>query len=398
VKRSTLDLQAQTLSLDISGLLSARDQNTLMHLSETEKTQYLLSKLGLRLSNDDARHSVRSRRKTLAEVESSDKPLVREEKNHFVNLLRRRFSVGSNTTPRDASQYYGIEIECFIPFKSMDLSKYDFESRGTCECSDCEGSGQLTFRHRDSGHEIESECPSCNGSGEIESDDDSGNDDQAIEAASEFFNRKVKELQIRGLDVKHDGSLDADGNDDVLPLELTLLVKQDDLRDLEKLCKLLNDLGAYVNASCGLHVHIDSRNKTPAQIRTIAKRFKAVMPFLGDMVPKSRRTNSYCKLDVSTFKGQRYFAVNLTSFEKHKTIEIRLHSATTSFVKIKNWLRVVSAVYATKRTESIDSWQAFFEYIKADADLIQYINQRVATFGGSTEEAQTSNEPNGEAA
>ena len=386
---SKLDIKNKTLTFDLN--LSKRDEVILSGLTMSEQNAYLLSKLGFKITSSDIRTKISDKRDSLKDNKISDKPLIRAHPNHFLNLLQNRFQVGFKK-PSDSAQYYGIEIECFIPYDSMNLYKYDYQSSGTCECSTCEGSGRVTFTHRDTDSEMEGECPSCEGSGEVENEDEARSD-QAISDAKSFFRRKVKELQIKGLDVKRDGSLEND-DDDLMAVEFTLLVRQDDLSDLEKLCKLLNGLGATVNESCGMHVHIDSRNKTKAQIRTIAKRFESAMPFLSQLVPKSRRQNRYCQLGVSTLDGDRYHAVNLTSFAKHGTVEVRLHSATTNFVKIKNWLKIVSAVYSNRKNTELNNWSDFNSFIQADETLISYIKSRVETFGGNIEESETADEIN----
>lgn len=392
-----LDLKTKTLTFNFNGVLSKRDEVILAGLGMTEQTAFIMSKLGIKIKDDEVRSKISSVREKLKDQNQSVKPLVRMSGNHFVNLLRNRFQIGF-ASPKDSAQYFGVEIECFIPFKALNMSYYDYERSGSSECSTCEGSGNITYVHRDSGHEYESECPDCNGSGECDNDDESGfDDDSAISDAKAFFKKKVTELKIKGLDVKHDGSLDADGDEEtVLPIELTLLVRQDDLSDLEKLCKLLNDLGAYVNNSCGLHVHIDSRDKTKAQIQTIARRFEAALPFMTKLVPRSRRENRYCKAGVSTLNGDRYHAVNLTSFAKHGTIEVRLHSATTNFVKIKNWLKIVSAVYSNRKSTDLRNWQDFEEFIGADQELCDYMKARRMLFNpkASIGEDQSGDEPN----
>jgi hypothetical protein len=221
-----------------------------------------------------------------------------------------------------------------------------------------------------------------------------------------FFNSKVKSLKIRGLDVKSDGSIDTHDDNDFCPVELTLLVRQDDLSDLEKLCTLLNDLGATVNASCGLHVHLDSRDLSKEQVQTVGHRFSACLPFLADMVPKSRRSNQYCALSVSGLEGTRYHAVNLTAFSEHRTIEVRLHSSTTSFLKIKNWLKIISSIFEQNSVlyKFDGSISEFFKYIGADSDLQKYIVERtekfntpiVRTINVRDNEESDHNEPNTE--
>lgn len=374
--------KTKTVSLIKTRTLSNKDLALIKKLDADGLKAYLMSKLGKEPAKSANKTQIRDV-KSAFQVETSGPVLVRHQENHFLNIFERKFAVGEKVPQSLSSRYFGIEIECMIPFESMGLDNRTYQSKGEYEdeCYDCGGSGTMEFTNRNTGHSIESDCPTCEGSGMVtrESDEDDGQD--PIDDVRRFFNKKVKALRIKGLDIHHDGSIDAD-DDELCPVELTVLVKQDDLSDLEKVCALLNELGAIVNKSCGLHVHLDARGLTKGTVKAIGQNFGDCMEYLGLMVPKSRLNNHYCKTGVSEMSGCRYFAVNLTAFEKHKTIEIRLHSSTTSFEKIKNWLKVVSAIFSNSvKTESkVGSLQEFFAYIGADSGLKKYIIERAEKF------------------
>lgn len=143
------------------------------------------------------------------------------------------------------------------------------------------------------------------------------------------------------VDVKYDSSIDVDDYDEQLPVELTLcLVKSDHYSRLRKLINVLNELKAKVNKTCGLHIHLDMRNKTSNQITIETKRLYSALPVLKKLVPKSRWVNaddSYCRINskFSMTNADKYQAINTSALQRHNTIEIRLHSGTTNFTKIK---------------------------------------------------------------
>lgn len=126
-------------------------------------------------------------------------------------------------------------------------------------------------------------------------------------------------------------------------VEYKLLLKRSELEmRLHKFCSLIAD--HKVNTSCGLHVHLDCRGKTEADVRAIAKRMTAWFIALQEFVPESRRTNSdYCALSFS--ETNRYRAVNFTAFRKYKTLEIRLHSGTVDYTKIIAWIRLCELLF-----------------------------------------------------
>jgi hypothetical protein len=115
---------------------------------------------------------------------------------------------------------------------------------------------------------------------------------------------------------------------------------------LEKLCHQIRDAGGLVNNSCGLHVHLDQRDVTRQGAYARAIRLTHSLSFLKLMVPKSRtKNNTYCKMNPAgeLNPNDRYYAINWCSWCEHKTIEIRLHSGTTSAEKIKNWVEILDA-------------------------------------------------------
>ncbi|NBN99172.1 MAG: hypothetical protein EBV19_08070 [Flavobacteriia bacterium] len=115
---------------------------------------------------------------------------------------------------------------------------------------------------------------------------------------------------------------------------------------LEKLCQTIRNAGGLVNNSCGLHVHLDQRDVTRQGAYARAIRLTHSLSFLKLMVPKSRtRENTYCKLNNAGELNcnDRYYAINWCSWCEHKTIEVRLHSGTTSADKIKNWVEILDA-------------------------------------------------------
>lgn len=125
------------------------------------------------------------------------------------------------------------------------------------------------------------------------------------------------------------------------------------LKSLKVACKALNDAGAYVNKTCGLHVHVGAQSLTGAQIVNVYKNYQKLESVIDGFMAESRRgdNNSYCKSirpfnygfcanqsDVKSVMFGRYYKVNPCSYERHKTIEFRQHQGTTNFEKISKWV------------------------------------------------------------
>lgn len=271
-------------------------------------------------------------------------------------------------------KYLGVEIECFIPWDSVDMSVPNGDNE-EIECGSCEGSGTLTYSHRDTGHELEGDCPSCDGSGYVINEDES-NLDNAINEAHYELKRIFKNNKIKFASIKTDGSIEA--SEDCFPVEITILTSLDDLSNLEKCCKLINSLGGKVNKSCGMHVHLDARHLNRNEVILIGAKFKKTLPLLLSMVPETRRSNHYCKSQVSF--EHRHSAVNLGAYEKHKTIEIRLHSSTTDFNKIKNWITLLNGIANAETLGPCTELNTLTQWVYLSEDLIEYFSQRIALF------------------
>lgn len=155
---------------------------------------------------------------------------------------------------------------------------------------------------------------------------------------------------------------------------------------ITQMCKILNDMGARVNKTCGLHVHLDQRNRTPDEMKVIFSNFIRAQNLLFEVVPKSRRNNSYCKkhrgtdFDQAT-RGQRYKAINATAFRKHNTLEIRLFSGTVNAEKIINWVKTLWAIEAGQPVlrcpKTFDIAQ---RYWRIDADVLRWLKGRQEKF------------------
>jgi len=131
---------------------------------------------------------------------------------------------------------------------------------------------------------------------------------------------------------------------------------------LYEICTKLRRDGAAVNKSCGLHIHLDSRHLTVRGEATRRARLVAALPWLMELVPESRRNNSFCLLNHLPGNGgrhQRYSAINPTSFRKHKTTEIRLGSGTMDPDKVLNWATLLR--YISDSGKRFRTFESFLE-------------------------------------
>ena len=95
---------------------------------------------------------------------------------------------------------------------------------------------------------------------------------------------------------------------------------------------------------CGMHVHIDMRNRDPEKCFNNLIRFQ---PLLTKLVADKRLDENYCKIynepemSIAEETEERYQAINPMSYDKHKTIEVRLHEGCDDVDRIMNWLKLL---------------------------------------------------------
>lgn len=295
-------------------------------------------------------------------VKGKDDYLKAKKSNGMVTLFNQLFRTDRGHVPYTLSKdFVGVEIECFIPCDSV------IPEGNMTDCDVCDGAGDLPV-YDDSDNVIDREtCEHCGGSGRVRSN----------------YHRELRSIlelnKIKTVCVKSDGSIRAPAN--YFPVELTVLTSLKDMGNLKKLCSLLSKLGTKVNNSCGLHVHLDHRHSTRADVRAVGKKFNNALPLLLKCVPESRRVNDYCRPRVSA--TDRYSAVNLCAFSSHRTIEIRLHSGTTSFNKIAHWITILSAINrAEKLTMTVDSVNRLTDFVYLPEETIEYVENRIQLFSG----------------
>lgn len=139
-----------------------------------------------------------------------------------------------------------------------------------------------------------------------------------------------------------------------------ILVGEAGIAEAEVVARALDDAGASVNSTCGLHVHFDASDLSVNHIKTILRRYHKHEHEIDAFMPKSRRgnENQYClslapviseRLENAATMDElircersRYFKINLQSLGRHGTLEFRQHSGTVNAAKIVNWVRFLA--------------------------------------------------------
>jgi hypothetical protein len=188
-----------------------------------------------------------------------------------------------------------------------------------------------------------------------------------------------------------DGSVSQDQKRPGEELELSILLKQSEVAEvIPRIAAVLARRDCYVNRTCGMHVHLDMRNRD--QQRAFQQLVRA-QPTLYAMVPPGRKASKFCsptrgaKLQHKHIHGERYKGINAAALRKHTTIEVRIHSGTLLAHKICRWVELLTAIVdgpelkGTPRTPT-----ALCRRLHLPEELRVYILQRVAQFAAAQPE------------
>lgn len=172
---------------------------------------------------------------------------------------------------------------------------------------------------------------------------------------------------------------------------------------LKKVCGLLNEHGAQVNASCGLHVHFGVKNFSCRQIIKLLLDYNYIQNIVDGFFPQSRRDNRYCMhllpREVENLKrlyqsdeneltmdavinavDERYRTINVHAYRNHKTIEFRQHNGTTNYLKIRAWILFLLS-FINLSLKGFDFSQIeVFDQLPINQTIIPHFRKRIEKF------------------
>ena len=151
------------------------------------------------------------------------------------------------------------------------------------------------------------------------------------------------------------------------------------LKQIRGLCKGIQEFEPVLDSQCGYHLHVDCKDYNTPDLLNFIRLYYLIEPALFKVVPESRQNNHFCRplqysikelmihdispgkrpsrsdfvtsrlaygpLSTSTIRqrktqqkpGNRYFALNTTSWFYRGTVEIRLAAGTFDSEKITEW-------------------------------------------------------------
>jgi hypothetical protein len=152
------------------------------------------------------------------------------------------------------------------------------------------------------------------------------------------------------------------------------ILKYEDIETLQSIIRKLRTAGAKVNASCGIHVHIDASRHTPQTLKNIVNIIAAKEDLLYKTLKVKVSREHFCQKTDTRFLDQinrshprstaeirhlwydgvdgshthyhrsRYHGLNLHSVFSHGTIEFRIFNSTLHAGEIKSYIQLCLAV------------------------------------------------------
>lgn len=190
-----------------------------------------------------------------------------------------------------------------------------------------------------------------------------------IEFCTDYGMRNVRNiLRDNGIDVHYpdweDGEgwkLVEDGSvDDGWELVSPILSGPEGFAEVAKALEILTDnVGAWIDFSCGLHVHVNANDLSTASIANAMLRYDSHSHEIDKVVHPQRLDNRFCldiseevtairrrigkisqikTFDLATLAPSRYKKLNLAAYLKHGTLEFRLHEGALSVEAVTNWI------------------------------------------------------------
>lgn len=200
---------------------------------------------------------------------------------------------------------------------------------------------------------------------------------------SSYDARTIRDSQGRSWKIVSDASINTHGNSSAYAVEfVTPPLNYEDIELLQKIIRKLKEAGAKPDSSCGIHIHVDGANHTPASIKRLVNFMTARQDLIYEALEIGARGNRWCRrldsklldemkkdrnlskssieriwygpandgysagIDHSHYNATRYHGVNLHAFFTKGTIEFRLFNSTLHAGKIKAYIQFCLAVSA----------------------------------------------------
>lgn len=182
------------------------------------------------------------------------------------------------------------------------------------------------------------------------------------------------------------------GTDISCGFEVRVLLEEDGFEaPLKKIMDTLVSMGFTAEHNCGTHVHLDMRSRN---VKQVYSNMVKTQGFLRKFLTPARKKNKYCKpnktlsfdeqVEIQRHRDDRYYGINAQSYERHRTLEVRMHQGTLDSNVLIPYIKLLTKVinYKGEIKGSVNTLrQARMQY-EIDAELNTKLVQRIGTLFG----------------
>lgn len=190
-------------------------------------------------------------------------------------------------------------------------------------------------------------------------------------------------------------------------------------------CRALQSVGAHPSASTGLHVHHEMSGQTVESFGRAFNTWMMNQDNIDALVARSRRASQWCRRLTASevrvisdtiraygmgnhtrtrFRIDRYKSLNVASYPKYGTVEIRQHQGTVNAKKIVAWIEFGQAFFKTalQCEESLqfadinDMLDHLVEHGGLDERTATYLKERAVSLAGEQAPAVHTTDPDHE--
>jgi len=155
--------------------------------------------------------------------------------------------------------------------------------------------------------------------------------------------------------------------------ELRLLTDENSfVNDIHKIYKILAKVDFEVNTSCGLHVHLDMRNRNPDMAQ------ENLFNSLSVLTPLSMRGDNlrYCEIPKTLEESKtKRGALNFGSLSKYGTIEVRLLTGVTNPTYLEQWIKLLISIVDANNIKAKVSNKEDFLKLNLSEENINYVQK-----------------------
>lgn len=168
--------------------------------------------------------------------------------------------------------------------------------------------------------------------------------------------------------------------------EVCVLLPEDEfVEPLSKIMNVIKDLGHGADARCGTHVHFDMRNR---DVKLVYENLFKTQRFLRKFITRNRKIDKrYCEINkADTFDrqlslGNRYHALNVESYSKFKTIEVRMHQGTLNPSELVPWIKLLLKIvnYHQSIDVKVNTLKQARKTFEIEESLSKNLEERIIT-------------------